>query len=123
MEATTARTKRVSDLRAQGRTVSAGYWNNEQATKEALHGEWYNTGDLGEILDNGKLMITGRKKDLIVTAGGKNVSPGPMEDILRAHPLVSQAMVVGDGKPFVGVLITLVPDILKRWKQIGRAHV
>src|SRR5690625_7414995 len=90
MEATTARTKRVSDLRAQGRTVSAGYWNNEQATKEALHGEWYNTGDLGEILDNGKLMITGRKKDLIVTAGGKNVTPGLMEDILRAHPLVSR---------------------------------
>ena len=61
-------------------------------------------------------MITGRKNNLIVTAGGKNVSPGPMEDILRAHPLVSQAMVVGDGKPFVGVLVTLDPDALKRWK-------
>ena len=112
----TVRTNGVGEILVKGPTVFAGYWHNEEATKEALHGEWYNTGDLGEILDNGKLMITGRKKDLIVTAGGKNVSPGPMEDILRAHPLVSQAMVVGDGKPFVGVLITLDPDILKRWK-------
>ena len=112
----TVRTNGVGEILVKGPTVFAGYWNNEEATKEALHGEWYNTGDLGEILDNGKLMITGRKKDIIVTAGGKNVSPGPMEDILRAHPLVSQAMVVGDGKPFVGVLITLDPDILKRWK-------
>ena len=112
----TVRTNGVGEILVKGPTVFAGYWNNEEATREALHGEWYNTGDLGEILDNGKLMITGRKKDLIVTAGGKNVSPGPMEDILRAHPLVSQAMVVGDGKPFVGVLITLDPDILKRWK-------
>ena len=112
----TVRTNGVGEILVKGPTVFAGYWNNEEATKEALYGEWYNTGDLGEILDNGKLMITGRKKDLIVTAGGKNVSPGPMEDILRAHPLVSQAMVVGDGKPFVGVLITLDPDILKRWK-------
>jgi long-chain acyl-CoA synthetase len=113
---TTVRTNGVGEILVKGPTVFAGYWNNEEATREALHGEWYNTGDLGEILDNGKLMITGRKKDLIVTAGGKNVSPGPMEDILRAHPLVSQAMIVGDGKPFVGVLITLDPDILKRWK-------
>ena len=112
----TVRTNGVGEILVKGPTVFAGYWNNEEATTEALHGEWYNTGDLGEILDNGKLMITGRKKDLIVTAGGKNVSTGPMEDILRAHPLVSQAMVVGDGKPFVGVLITLDPDILKRWK-------
>lgn len=112
----TVRTNGVGEILVKGPTVFAGYWNNEEATTEALHGEWYNTGDLGEILDNGKLMITGRKKDLIVTAGGKNVSPGPMEDILRAHPLVSQAMVVGDGKPFVGVLITLDPDVLKRWK-------
>lgn len=112
----TVRTNGLGEILVKGPTVFAGYWNNEEATKEALHGEWYNTGDLGEILDNGKLMITGRKKDLIVTAGGKNVSPGPMEDILRAHPLVSQAMVVGDGKPFVGVLVTLDSDALTRWK-------
>ncbi|MBK4146324.1 AMP-dependent synthetase/ligase [Corynebacterium macginleyi] len=100
----------------KGAMVFQGYWNAPEATKEAFDDGWYNTGDLGEIDDDGKLTITGRKKDLIVTAGGKNVSPGPMEDILRGHPLVSQAMVVGDGKPFVGALITLDPDILKRWK-------
>ncbi|WP_313550076.1 long-chain fatty acid--CoA ligase [Corynebacterium sp.] len=112
----TIRTNEDGEILVKGPTVFAGYWNNEEATEESMEGEWYNTGDLGEILDNGKLMITGRKKDLIVTAGGKNVSPGPMEDILRAHPLVSQAMVVGDGKPFIGVLVTLDPDALKRWK-------
>ena len=100
----------------KGGMVFEGYWNNPEATEEAFEDGWYNTGDLGEIDDDGKLTITGRKKDLIVTAGGKNVSPGPMEDILRGHPLISQAMVVGDGKPFVGALITLDPDILKRWK-------
>lgn len=100
----------------KGGMVFEGYWNNPEATEEAFEDGWYNTGDLGEIDDDGKLIITGRKKDLIVTAGGKNVSPGPMEDILRGHPLISQAMVVGDGKPFVGALITLDPDILKRWK-------
>jgi hypothetical protein len=100
----------------KGGMVFQGYWNNPEATEEAFEDGWYNTGDLGEIDDDGKLTITGRKKDLIVTAGGKNVSPGPMEDILRGHPLISQAMVVGDGKPFVGALITLDPDILKRWK-------
>lgn len=112
----TIRTNEDGEILVKGPTVFAGYWNNEEATKESMEGEWYNTGDLGEILDNGKLLITGRKKDLIVTAGGKNVSPGPMEDILRAHPLVSQAMVVGDGKPFIGMLVTLDPDALKRWK-------
>ena len=81
-----------------------------------MEGEWYNTGDLGELLEVRILVITGRKKDLIVTAGGKNVSPGPMEDSLRAHPLISQAMVVGDGKPFVGLLVTLDEDALNRWK-------
>lgn len=100
----------------KGGMVFEGYWNDHEATEEAFEDGWYNTGDLGEIDDDGKLTITGRKKDLIVTAGGKNVSPGPMEDILRGHPLISQAMVVGDGKPFVGALITLDPDILKRWK-------
>lgn len=100
----------------KGGMVFEGYWNDPEATEEAFEDGWYNTGDLGEIDDDGKLTITGRKKDLIVTAGGKNVSPGPMEDILRGHPLISQAMVVGDGKPFVGALITLDLDILKRWK-------
>lgn len=100
----------------KGDIVFDGYWNNDEATAEALHDGWYNTGDLGEILETGHVVITGRKKDLIVTAGGKNVSPGPMEDMLRAHPLISQAMVVGDGKPFVGALLALDDEALRRWK-------
>lgn len=104
------------EIMLKGEMLFQGYWKNPEATAEALHDGWFNTGDLGELLESGHLVITGRKKDLIVTAGGKNVSPGPMEDIIRAHPLVSQAMVVGDGKPFVGLLVTLDPDMLKRWK-------
>ncbi|MBP3088071.1 long-chain fatty acid--CoA ligase [Corynebacterium sp. sy017] len=104
------------EILVKGNVVFDGYWNNEEATKESFDGEWFNTGDLGELLDSGHLVITGRKKDLIVTAGGKNVSPGPMEDALRAHPMISQAMVVGDGKPFVGLLITLDEEALKRWR-------
>src|SRR5699024_5159520 len=83
----TLRTNELGEVLVKGPTVFAGYWNNEEATKEAFEGEWYNTGDLGEILDNGKLLITGRKKDLIVTAGGKHVSPGPLADILKRWKL------------------------------------
>lgn len=104
------------EILVKGLTVFDGYWNNPEATEKAFQDGWFNTGDLGEILDSGHLVITGRKKDLIVTAGGKNVSPGPMEDALRSHPMISQAMVVGDGKPFVGLLLTLDEDALKRWK-------
>ncbi len=104
------------EILVKGPILCDGYWNNEEATAESMEGEWYNTGDLGELLETGHLVITGRKKDLIVTAGGKNVSPGPMEDSLRAHPLISQAMVVGDGKPFIGLLVTLDEEALNRWK-------
>lgn len=110
---------RVNDegeILIKGPILFDGYWNNDEATAESMEGEWYNTGDLGELLESGHLVITGRKKDLIVTAGGKNVSPGPMEDSLRAHPLISQTMVVGDGKPFVGLLVTLDEEALTRWK-------
>lgn len=101
----------------RGEQLFVGYWNNEIATADAFDKEGYfNTGDLGELLDTGHIVITGRKKDLIVTAGGKNVSPGPLEDKLRAHPLISQALVVGDGKPFVAVLIALDEDAMVRWK-------
>ncbi|HZK32425.1 MAG TPA: long-chain fatty acid--CoA ligase [Corynebacterium sp.] len=99
-----------------GGGLFAGYWNNEEATAEALQDGWFKTGDLGEISDSGHITITGRKKDLIVTAGGKNVSPGPMEQILHQHPLISQALIVGDGKPFVGALVTLDEEELRRWK-------
>ncbi|WPF65553.1 MULTISPECIES: long-chain fatty acid--CoA ligase [unclassified Corynebacterium] len=102
----------------RGSTLFSGYWNNEEATRQAFDEEgWYNTGDLGELDSTGHVRITGRKKDLIVTAGGKNVSPAPMEDLLRSHPLISQAMVVGDGKPFIGVLLTLDEEELSRWKH------
>lgn len=101
----------------KGDGVVKGYWNNQEATNEAIVDGWFVTGDLGEIDSDGYVRITGRKKDLIVTAGGKNVSPGPMEDILRSVPLISQALVVGDGKPFVGVLITLDEQELARWKK------
>ncbi|MFC2403671.1 MAG: AMP-dependent synthetase/ligase [Corynebacterium matruchotii] len=106
-----------SEILIKGTTVFDGYWNNPTATEESFTDDgWFNTGDLGEILESGHLVITGRKKDLIVTAGGKNVSPEPMEDALVAHPLISQAMVVGDGKPFIGLLVTLDEDALRRWK-------
>src|SRR5699024_2916773 len=88
------------EILVKGNILFDGYWKNDEATQESMEGDWFNTGDLGELLDSGHLMITGRKKELIVTAGGKNVSPGPLEDAIRAHPLISQAMVVGDGKPF-----------------------
>lgn len=101
----------------KGDGVFKGYWNNEEATNEALVDGWFVTGDLGEIDDEGYVKITGRKKELIVTAGGKNISPGPLEDILRSDKLISQAVVVGDGKPFVGVLITIDEEELKRWRK------
>lgn len=101
----------------RGEQLLSGYWQNDIATADAFDSEGYfNTGDLGELLDSGHIVITGRKKDLIVTAGGKNVSPGPLEDKLRAHPLISQALVVGDGKPFIAVLIALDEDAMLRWK-------
>ncbi|WIM70255.1 AMP-dependent synthetase/ligase [Corynebacterium suedekumii] len=113
---TTIRINDEGEILVKGDIVFEGYWNNDEATADSMHDGWYNTGDLGELLETGHLVITGRKKDLIVTAGGKNVSPGPMEDSLRAHPLISQAMVVGDGKPFIGLLVTLDEEAMKRWK-------
>lgn len=112
-----ARINDDGEIMLRGETLFDGYWNNPEATNDSMTEDgWFNTGDLGEILESGHIVITGRKKDLIVTAGGKNVSPGPMEDRLRSHPLISQALVVGDGKPFVGALITLDEEALKRWK-------
>ncbi|MDV7245114.1 MULTISPECIES: long-chain fatty acid--CoA ligase [Rhodococcus] len=99
-----------------GDVVFGGYWRNEHATREALHDGWFRTGDLGYLDDEGFLTITGRKKDLLITAGGKNVSPGPLEDRLRSHTLVSQAVVVGDGRPFIGALLTVDPQEFDKWK-------
>ena len=100
-----------------GDGIFVGYWQNEKATKEALIDGWFHTGDLGEIDENGFITITGRKKDILVTSGGKNVAPQPLEEMLRQDPLISQAVVVGDGKPFIGVLIALDEDALVRWKE------
>jgi long-chain acyl-CoA synthetase len=98
-----------------GPNVFSGYWHNPAATAEALTEGWLCTGDMGELDDEGYLRVTGRKKELIVTAGGKNVAPAVLEDRLRAHPLVSQCMVVGDGRPYVACLITLDEESLTVW--------
>jgi long-chain acyl-CoA synthetase len=98
-----------------GPIVMRGYWQNDDANKEAFDGTWFRSGDLGRLDEDGFLYITGRKKELIVTAGGKNVAPAVLEDRLRAHPLVSQCMVVGDNQPFIAALVTIDPDMLKGW--------
>lgn len=105
------------ELLVRGGVVFSGYWRNEQATAEAFTDGWFKTGDLGALDEDGFLKITGRKKEIIVTAGGKNVAPAVLEDQLRSHPLISQAMVVGDAKPFVGALITIDPEAFGGWKQ------
>ncbi len=102
----------------KGRHVFGGYWHDEEATKAAFDEDgWYRSGDLGEIDEDGYLTITGRKKDLIVTASGKNVAPTVLEDRLRAHWLVSQCVVVGDARPYVGALVTIDADVFPQWKQ------
>ena len=98
-----------------GPIVMRGYWQNDDANQEAFDGTWFRSGDLGRLDDEGFLYITGRKKELIVTAGGKNVAPAVLEDRLRAHPLVSQCMVVGDNQPFIAALITIDPEMIKGW--------
>jgi len=104
------------ELLVRSPLVFAEYWKNEGATKEAIDAEgWFHTGDIGEIDSDGYVKITGRKKELIVTAGGKNVAPSVLEDRVRAHWLVSQCLVVGDQKPFIGALITLDPEALPQW--------
>jgi long-chain acyl-CoA synthetase len=91
------------------------YWNNEAATREALADGWFHTGDIGTLDEDGYLAITGRKKEIIVTAGGKNVAPAVIEDRIRGHALVAECMVVGDGRPFVGALVTVDEEFLVRW--------
>jgi len=102
----------------RGETVFRGYWHDGAATAAAFTADgWFRTGDLGELDDDGYLHITGRKKELIVTAGGKNVAPAGLEDRLRAHPLVSQCMVVGDAQPFIACLVTIDADAFPAWKE------
>ena len=98
-----------------GPIVMRGYWQNDAANQEVFDGKWFRSGDLGRLDEDGFLYITGRKKELIVTAGGKNVAPAVLEDRLRAHPLVSQCMVVGDNQPFIAALVTIDPEMIKGW--------
>ena len=100
----------------RGPIVMQGYWQNNAANAEVFDEErWFKSGDLGKLDDDGFLYIVGRKKEIIVTAGGKNVAPAVLEDRLRSHPLVSQCMVVGDNQPFIAALVTIDPDALKAW--------
>jgi len=101
----------------RGTNVLKGYWNNKQATKSTFEGDWFKTGDIGALDEDGFLAITGRKKELIITAGGKNVAPALLEDPLRANPLISQAVVIGDAKPFVSVLISIDEEMLPIWLE------
>ncbi|GAB6984768.1 AMP-dependent synthetase/ligase [Nocardioides pyridinolyticus] len=112
---------RVADdgeLLFRGGQVFAGYWRNEEATAEALERDgWFHTGDLGEVDNEGFVRITGRKKEIIVTAGGKNVAPAVLEDRVRASLLVDQCMVVGDGRPFIGALVTIDRESFPLWAE------
>ncbi|SFK59827.1 AMP-dependent synthetase/ligase [Geodermatophilus ruber] len=102
----------------RGGVVMRGYWRNEQATAEAIDADgWFHTGDIGQLDADGFLTITGRKKEILVTAGGKNVAPAVLEDRLRAHRLVSQCIVVGDQRPFIAALITLDEEALPAWLE------
>jgi long-chain acyl-CoA synthetase len=114
---TSVRIAEDGEVLVKGDVVFQRYFNNEAATAEALTDGWFHSGDLGELDEDGFLKITGRKKEIIVTAGGKNVSPAVLEDRLRAHPLISQCMVVGDQKPFIGVLITIDEEFFPSWKS------
>ncbi|UED83721.1 AMP-dependent synthetase/ligase [Streptomyces profundus] len=93
------------------------YWNAQAATDEVLRDGWFHTGDLGALDEDGYLRVTGRKKEILVTAGGKNVAPAVLEDRIRAHALVAECMVVGEGRPFVGALLTVDDDFLPRWAE------
>ena len=106
------------EILLHGANIFAGYWQNKEATAETFdEAGWLRTGDLGSLDEEGFLRITGRKKELIVTAGGKNVAPAVLEDGLRSHPLISQALVVGDQRPYVASLITLDPEAVEFWKK------
>ncbi|WP_181789325.1 AMP-dependent synthetase/ligase [Streptomyces phytophilus] len=113
-------TIRIADdgeVLVRGGNVFTGYWGDEDATAASLDGEWLHTGDLGSLDGDGYLSITGRKKEIIVTAAGKNVAPAVIEDRIRAHALVAECMVVGDARPFVAALVTLDEEFLAKWAQ------
>src|SRR4029079_18821316 len=113
-----ARVAEGGELLFKGGQVFAGYWNNDAATAEVLAPDgWFHTGDVGEVDDEGCGGITGRKKEILVTAGGKNVAPAVLEDRVRAHALVDQCLVVGDGQPFIAALVTLDREAVAAWAE------
>ena len=115
---TAVRVEADGELVVRGGQVMRGYWENPDASAEVLDEDgWLHTGDLGDIDDEGFVRITGRKKEILVTAGGKNVAPAPLEDRIRAHYLVSQCLVVGDGRPYIAALVTLDADAAARWAE------
>ncbi|WP_341715768.1 AMP-dependent synthetase/ligase [Micromonospora sp. FIMYZ51] len=110
------------EILVHSQVVFAGYWNNPEATREAFTEDgWLRTGDLGRLDDDGFLRITGRTKEIMVTAAGKNIAPAPIEEHIRAHPLVSQVMLVADGRPYVAALVTVEPQAWTRWRE-QRGH-
>jgi long-chain acyl-CoA synthetase len=115
LAATTVRIAGDGEILAKGPQVFGGYWRNEAATAATFDDGWFLTGDIGALDEDRFLRITGRKKEIIVTAAGKNVAPAPLEDRLRAHPLISQAVVVGDARPFIAALISLEPEAVIEW--------
>lgn len=122
LQGTAVRVADDGELWFKGGQVFTGYWRNEKDTDEVLEGDWLKTGDLGEIDEEGFVRITGRKKEIIVTAGGKNVAPGILENRIKAHPLIDQALVVGEQRPFIGALITLDRDQVTEWaRQKGKS--
>jgi long-chain acyl-CoA synthetase len=115
---TQVRVAEDGELLFKGGQVFTGYWKNDAATAEVLEGDgWFHTGDVGEVDDEGFVRITGRKKEILVTAGGKNVAPAVLEDRVRAHALVDQCLVVGDGQPFIGALVTLDREAVSTWAE------
>ncbi|MGQ0840668.1 AMP-dependent synthetase/ligase [Actinokineospora sp.] len=114
---TTIRIAEDGEILIKGEQVFRGYWNNDAATKETMTEDgWFASGDLGALDDEGFLSITGRKKEILVTSGGKNVAPAVIEDRIAAHPLVGQAMVVGDGQKYIAALITVDTEYFTYWK-------
>ncbi len=106
------------EILIKGGGVFRGYWNNETATAEVFDDDgWFHSGDVGEMSSDGYFRITGRKKELIVTAGGKNVAPAVLEDRMRAHPLISQCMVIGDAQPFIAALVTIDTETCPEWAK------
>ncbi|WP_249645586.1 AMP-dependent synthetase/ligase [Nocardia sputi] len=107
------------EILLRGPNVFTGYWNNPHATADTFRSGWFATGDLGTLDDDGYLTIIGRKKEIIVTAAGKNVAPAMIEDRIRAHAIIGEVIVLGDGKPFISCLVTVDAEHFPTWKQLN----